>query len=357
MKLNQHVTQFIVLVVLIIGVIGGYSLGKSAPQVENSSQNSLPPLIELDLPPQTMNGITADLESYYADGLRLIFAIRFSGEGDLYLPDIVFIKDDSNQMVNASYSFHASEEDQNLYLIDAYLESPLPTEEFIGVIEISVYPFRAEAIATTPQVSEFKFDVNVSASPALTFSPQTAITVNDVKITLEKLIISSSYTRIYLCYNKPTNADWGVGGDVEFTADSQKAYLSTYSLLYDTDYGDVGKSIEPDWSISIEKGRCIKLGFPTGSENPQSITLRIPTLNQSMPEAIPEDELAIAREKLLEQGIDMDWQIIAYPEGGGSSGPIYNKLPEGMSEEEAYGLFIEALGYIHHGPWEFTITP
>ena len=53
---------------------------------------------------------------------------------------------------------------------------------------------------------------------------------------------------------------------------------------------------------------------------------------------------------LLGQGIDMEWRIVdhgAYPE--------YKKLPLGMSEQEAYRKFIEALGYVYNGQWEFDI--
>jgi hypothetical protein len=34
---------------------------------------------------------------------------------------------------------------------------------------------------------------------------------------------------------------------------------------------------------------------------------------------------------------------------------MYKKLPEGMTEQEAYRRFIEALGYVHEGPWVFTV--
>jgi len=64
----------------------------------------------------------------------------------------------------------------------------------------------------------------------------------------------------------------------------------------------------------------------------------------------------MAREKPLEQGIDMDQQVFDYGNGGGGSGPVYNKLPAGVNEEEAFQKLVEALGYIHYGPWEFNIN-
>lgn len=75
-----------------------------------------------------------------------------------------------------------------------------------------------------------------------------------------------------------------------------------------------------------------------------------------MPESIPDTDLAAAREKLLSQGIDIGWNVETFPGGGGGSGPVYNKLPEDMTQAEAYQRFVEALGYIHQGPWKFTVN-
>ena len=33
----------------------------------------------------------------------------------------------------------------------------------------------------------------------------------------------------------------------------------------------------------------------------------------------------------------------------------YNKLPEGMTEKEAYRQFMNALGYLREGPWIFKV--
>ena len=101
----------------------------------------------------------------------------------------------------------------------------------------------------------------------------------------------------------------------------------------------------------VQTGRCVKIGFPIGDADPQSIALTIPTLEQSMPEVIPADQVAEARKTLKDwEGIDMEWHIVdhgAYPE--------WKKLPAGMSEQEAYRKFIGALGYIYNGQWEFNL--
>lgn len=95
----------------------------------------------------------------------------------------------------------------------------------------------------------------------------------------------------------------------------------------------------------------MKIGFPIGSSDPKSLTLTIPALEQSMPEVISEEDLAIAYVRLKEEGIDMEWHTVdhgAYPE--------FKSLPPGMSEEEANRQFIQALGYVHPGSWTFEVS-
>ncbi|HCK67297.1 MAG TPA: hypothetical protein DHW49_13630 [Anaerolineae bacterium] len=362
MIMKNTLTKLGVMLVILIGLFGGYLWGRATTENEEPTVYDyppLPPLTQLDIPSQTINGITADIESYYADGLRLIFIVRLTGENNAYYWENLFLTDSLNQLINAGYGFGVLGDDQSLYTIDMVFETPLQVEQFQGVLSFSVAPMMPEFSVSDSSNFEFNIDLPIKSFEILDLNQ--TVEANGVTMLLEKMIISPAFTKIYLCYNKPTNADWGIGGirgdGTELSTGSQSGIMNSYLLLFDSELGDMGKSAEPDWIPPIQDGRCVKIGFPIGDETPQSIQLKVFNLERSMPEAIPEDELAIAREKLLEQGIDMDWQIIAYPEGGGSSGPVYNKLPEGMSEEEAYQKFIEALGYIHHGPWEFTITP
>jgi len=42
--------------------------------------------------------------------------------------------------------------------------------------------------------------------------------------------------------------------------------------------------------------------------------------------------------------------------GGGGGGWTFNSKPEGMTDEQAYQKFLNALGYIYDGPWVMEIT-
>jgi hypothetical protein len=124
-------------------------------------------------------------------------------------------------------------------------------------------------------------------------------------------------------------------------------------MAYDSEYGDTGKGVEPGWKPALMEGRCVKAGFPVGHhDKPETLVLSIDSLQLTMPEVAPEAEVNRALEELLREGIDMDWMTFT-GDGGGGGGPMYKKLPAGMTKQEAYRRFIDALGYVHEGPWVF----
>lgn len=226
---------------------------------------------------------------------------------------------------------------------------------------IASFPLPVEATAYPPNVfppklpdrkiGDFHFEFETEIYPLLELSPAQSVTSNNIEMRLEKLEITASFTVATLCYSKPSSKDWMA--DRSFLkAGEQEEGNNTYSLIFDLDYGGYfGEVPLSEEVLQLPSGRCVQVEFFLGHSNqPGSITLTIPRLEQSIPEVIPEDEIAAAREKLLPQGIDMDWEVVDH-----GAGPVYNKLPEGMKEQEAFQLFMEALGYIYQGPWEFKV--
>lgn len=328
MKSKRLLMQFLVLLALFAAGVGGYSLGGLFPGSGITSLPGVPPLARLNLPSQTVDGITATVESYYADASRIIFTVRLEGKSKSYFLDYISIKNNLDQQINVSSGLTSPADDLSVFLVDFSTETPLEDEQLKGNLSFTVTSPEDESIS-----AEFHFNFDIPVHPALTFNPKTSITANGVEILLDRIVITPAFTQIYLCYIKPTDADRMIGSDTELKIDYQKIGLNTYTLLFDSNYGDMGKGGEAGWVAPIQNGRCVKIGFPIGSANPESITLTIPALEQSMPEVIPADELAIARKVLLAEGIDMDWEVVTYPGGGGGSGPVYNKLPAGMSEQ------------------------
>lgn len=350
MKTTTLFTTILTLALLTAALVGGYALGRLAPEPETlSSTFPIPPLTPLYLPSQTQNGITASVESYYADASGLYFVIHIEGE-DLPFIDMPSLRDSQNQEINTAYGVGNFDNSQSTFFADFTPVTLLQMDKFEGQLSFAVY--RA-GMDSTPEA--FTFDLNIPIRPVQTYDLKQTVQANGIDILLDRVVITPAYTQAYLCYTKPTSADWMIGQDARLQINGKSSSPSEYALLFDSDFGDIGKGGDPDWTLPIQNGRCIKIGFPVGDADPKSFTLTIPMLEQSIPEVIPTEELEIAREKLLPEGIDIGWQVFSSPSGGGGSGPVYNKIPDGMSEQEAYQKFLEALGYFHKGPWVFDV--
>ena len=344
MKTKPFLTPLLVLLGLAGATTSAFFIGRLFLDFEQVVAPGLPPLSPLDLPSQTVNGITAQVESYYADASRLVFQVRITG-GKGFV-EYVNLNDERGEFVNASTGSGPGP-DPSLSQIDFITETPLPGDRFKGQLEfsISAQPGEMERIA------DFHFDLDIPIRPALTFDPKQTVLANGIQVMLDRVVITPAFTQAYLCYIKPTEADWGIGSNTTLRVDSQVAKLGTYSLLFDKSLGDGSKGGEIGWTPPVKDGRCVKIGFLAGSVKPESLTLTIPALEQSMPELISDEELAAAYERLKAEGIDVEWHRVdhgAYPE--------FKSLPAGMSEEEAYRQFIQALGNIHPGTWTFDLS-
>jgi len=281
------------------------------------------------------------MEGAYADANRIVFALQINGMEKDYTIDQVSLKDAEGEEINSSFG---SMSNGKLIYMDFGLASELKASRLKGQLFFTV----TDANGTSN--ANFRFDLDLPVAPALTFEPKQTISPLILEVLLDRVVITPAYTQVYLCYQKPDNADWGVGSDATLKIGNQQAAMNSYSLLYDSTMSEGNKGGEQGWTPPVQDGRCVKVGFPIGDAHPQSLTLTVPTLEQSLPEVIPADRLALAYQELGSQGIEMEWHVVdhgAYPE--------YKKLPAGMSEEQAYHKFIEALGYVYNGGWKFDI--
>jgi WD40 repeat protein len=344
LKIKTLLTPLLVLAGLAAVATSSYFLGRLFLHFEQVPAPGLPPLSRLALPPQSMNGFTAQVESYYADASRLVFIVRVNSEKDEYLLDSASIKEAQGQEINAGYGVSPYLE-PSTFMIDFVTAQPLSGDHLNGQLAIKI----TKPGDWTP-LADFQFDLDIPVHPELTFDPRQTVWANGLEILLDRVVITPSYTHAYLCYIQPTEEDWVISQDTTLSIDSQVANLGTYALLFDKSLGDGSKGGEPGWTPPVQNGRCVKIGFPVGSAQPKSLLLTIPALEQSMPEVIPEEDLEVAYLRLKEQGIDMEWHTVdhgAYPE--------FKSLPSGMSEEAAHRQFVQALGYIHPGGWIFEL--
>jgi hypothetical protein len=339
---------------------------------------------------QTINGITVTIDWFLADAKRVSFGYTIEGLPDV--PDAVDlfgsvqlveksgtgelgwgghstinrVDGSPGTLVGSWSSVFAEPFMQPTGQFDLDISLGNDSEDYNVNFSIASFPVPAEATPYPPNVfppklpdhkiGDFHFEFETEIYPLLELFPSQSVTTNNIEMRLEKLEITTSFTVATLCYTKPSSRDWMTSRSILGIGDHE-GMNNTYSLLFDSDYGGYqGLPPEPADSPKILSGRCVQSEFLIGhSNNHGTITLTIPALEQSMPEVIPEDEIAAAREKLLLQGIDIGWEVVSFPGSGGGSGPVYNKLPDGLTEIEAYQLFLEALGYIHQGPWEFRI--
>jgi len=373
---------------------------QSSGKIENSTQESvniatLTPAPAQQTPSiigkQTVNGVTITIDWVLADAKRVSFGYTIEGLPDV--PDATDLfgniqlveksgigklggngdskieraKDSPGTLVGSWSSVFAIPFTQRKgnFGLDIILGDD--KEVYDTNFTIASFPFPVNATPYPPnmfppklpdhKVGDFHFDFETEIFPLLSLTPNQSVTANQINMRLEKLEITASFTAATLCYSKPSPSDWGVSR-ATLKVGSQETLNTSYSLVFDSDYGGYqGVLPQPKDSPQIRGGRCVQLEFLSGHGNQSgSVTLIIPSLEQSMPESIPDTELAVAREKLLSQGIDIDWKVESSSGHGGGAGPVYNKLPDGMTQAEAYQRFIEALGYIHRGSWEFTVN-
>jgi hypothetical protein len=176
-----------------------------------------------------------------------------------------------------------------------------------------------------------------------------------VDIFLDRVLVAPADTYVYLCYPNRSDENWILTGEnITLNINQQVSNPNMPSpWIYDSTIieGEQEQFSEPGWTPPNEESRCIKLGFPIGDAHPIFLILTLPGLEDAMTTIVPEDKLSVAYEKLRAQGIDMKWSAI--PERG--IVVEYKKLPEGMTEKEAYHRFMDALGYLREGPWVFRI--
>jgi hypothetical protein len=213
-------------------------------------------------------------------------------------------------------------------------------------------------------VGTFTFDFTAEVHPLSIVENPSSTTVNGVMMSAPKAIVTPSMAKVMICYQKPTERDWWIW-EASLGSLKERGSMSGGRVIYDTDY-QLKAGANPDESLwvippdfqTLEHGRCILMDFLQGQSNPaEPLILRVDSLNISPPEVIPESELETAREILKAQGIEFNYMTSHSAGGGGGGGIEFTVLPEGMTDQEAYAKYNEALGYVRTGPWEITLIP
>lgn len=317
--------------------IGGAASGGAAPGTPLASQ--------------TIGDMTATLEWAYIDSNRAAFTVHFSEWREVYVvTDTALLLADGTAL-NVGANWGPQDADPATMLISLTPVRALNFDRLKGQLTLSVITSLSAGAPTT----KFAFDLDLPVYQAYSIEPMQVRSAGGTDMILQSLRMTPSYTVVYVCYPKPSMGDWALGDPVTLQVGDDKADISEYTMAYDSEYGDTGKGVEPGWKPALTEGRCVKAGFPVGHhDKTETVVLSIDSLQLTMPEVAPEADVNRALEELLGEGIDMDWMTFT-GDGGGGGGPMFKKLPEGMTEQQAYRRFIEALGYVHEGPWVFTV--
>ena len=299
--------------------------------------------------------MTVTLEKAYADINRMVFVIFIKNPQEGFVVSNATLNDSSGAELNTGLGISSPPDDPTRFMIEFYPSTEFAAGPFKGQLALGI----GSQFGGSSAQAEAHFAVDLTVYPAVVFDPMQTVTANGMEMLLQRVKVTPSYTQVYLCYQKPSSADWTIGSGASLQIGEDITNPGLYSMLFDPDFGGNPKRPEPNWTPPVTTGRCVKLGFPVGHHGqPESMTLTISELEQSSPEVIPDDRLQAARQKLLVQGIDMDWVTSSGNDGGGG-GPVINKKPADMTDEQVMRLFYEALGYYYPGPWTFTveITP
>jgi DNA-binding CsgD family transcriptional regulator len=310
----------------------GQAIVSGSDAVAQNPTEALPTPLEISqptsvvIPPHTVNGYTAAIESYYVDTSHVIFQIRLTGGeiafGNKYFYDQIGsfdIYDEHGIVINSSGGVGPAI-DPALIQISLVPAALLTGDHLIGQLAFDV----TKAPEYDQIAAQFSFDFDLPIFPAKVFHPKQVVTANGVEVLLDQVTVTQTFTQIYLCFPPPSFADWNIGSQSLLQIDGLEATPYDLTVPFDSAIGgNRSAGSEPYWVEPVKNGRCIKSSFPIGSSNPTSLTLTIPALEKSAPDILLTNQL-----------------VLDYP---------------GLSEKQAYYKYLEEHGNIYKGPWVFKV--
>jgi len=313
---------------------------------------------ESALSTETIGDLTATLKWAYADANRVAMLVHFDGYRVGVGVGEIVVKDDAGANIMAGMGWGSTAEDPSTFLLTIQFENPAYANAKQINLHIDLPMFAPEQ--QDKPLATFHFDLSLPVYQAKIYKLDQVVTASGLEMHLLKANITPSFTNLTLCYQKPPqgdNNDWFLGQGTELQVGENKAALQLMRMLYDSDYGGyVGKDTPPADLPTIAKGRCILAGFPVGNLGDPAVramTLTVPGLEKSMPEVVPDDQLQAALARLKAEGIEMS-VTTSSGSGGGGGGYTFTAKPAGMSDDEAYRKYLEALGNVYPGPWVIT---
>jgi hypothetical protein len=300
---------------------------------------------------QTFNGVTAQIDQAYVDEGRV--AIQYTIFG-LDWPDGTFM--DPTQQIRMSIpalsdfelgGFSGAGGGHKSYVKQgvvtgssdyALLDDALDAEKSPNINVNVDIPVEGP---TKVGVFHLSFTVPVLNGIKIENIDQTVV-ANNVSITLKSLILNPSHAEALICFQMPSAQDWGLSA-VKFTVGDREYPLSGGGLA----------SAKSDPSSALTSSeRCKNVGFDIAYDSTSDIavTLTVPRLQASANEAITEEVVDRANQRLADQGIQFDYSNVG--QGGNI---VVLKRPAGATDEQLYPLIWDAMASQYEGPWVFAV--
>jgi hypothetical protein len=307
----------------------------------------LPLAIKPDIAPQTVNGVTVEIDWAYVDESRVALHYTISGldwpDGTFWdsmqaritspaLPDNAFSGAGGWNHRPVDHGVITGTDDR------LFRDGAVDAEKHPN-INLSVdIPVEGE---TSVGTFHFAFNIPVLDGIKLENLDQTVV-ANNVSMTLKTLILNPSHAEALLCFQMPSPVDWGL------TA----SRITVGGREYSFSGGGIAPGADGKGFLLTDPERCNSIGFDIPfDESTSSITLTVPKLLGSVPEVVTAERVEMANQRLADQGIQIDYVNVDH---GGNIEIL--KQPQGMPDGEIYPLIWDALAEQYKGPWVFRVA-
>ena len=306
----------------------------------------LPLATKPDIAPQTINGVTMEIDWAYVDESRLALHYTISG---LDWPDGTPSYDIPVRITSATVSDigyggnggFSSYVDHGMITgsSDQFFADGALNAEKHPSIDLSV-DIPVEGPST---VGTFHFEFNMPVVDGIKMEnlDQTVV-ANNVSMTLKALALNPSRAEALICFQMPSAVDWGLTASTITVSGQEYPFVAG---------GGVPGSDSKSFSLT-DPERCNTVSFDIPyDESATSITLTVPKLMASVPEVIEKERVEAANKRLAGTDIEFDYENVDH---GGNI--VILKRPDGKTDEQIYPLIWDALAEQYAGPWIFTVA-
>ena len=176
-------------------------------------QMQFPGIAPLEPAPLVSEAISSDmtvtLEKAYADVFRMVFVVSIkSPQAGLVISNAT-LKDASGAELNTGLGISSQPDDPpGRFTVELDPITEFTAGQFKGQLTLGI---GTQFGSTALHRRKHTFDVDLPVYPAVVFDPMQTVTANGVDMLLQRVKVTPSFTKAYLCFQKPSQADWEIG--------------------------------------------------------------------------------------------------------------------------------------------------